>query len=110
MFEALHKGIERLGFQNIIKRDWQAGLVVTVKYPDDPNWSFSAIHDYCYKRGFTIYPGKINNTETFRLCALGAIDQSDIETFFEVFEAGLREMEVSLPVHYGLEEQTDERE
>lgn len=68
------------------------------------------IHDYCYKRGFTIYPGKINNTETFRLCALGAIDQSDIETFFEVFEAGLREMEVSLPVHYGLEEQTDERE
>ena len=110
VFEALHKGIERLGFQNIIKRDWQAGLVVTVKYPDDPNWSFSAIHDYCYKRGFTIYPGKINNTETFRLCALGAIDQSDIETFFEVFEAGLREMEVSLPVHYGLEEQTDERE
>lgn len=81
MFEALHKGIERLGFQDMIKRDWQAGLVVTVKYPDDPNWSFSAIHDYCYKRGFTIYPGKINNTETFRLCALGAIDQSDIETF-----------------------------
>lgn len=100
VFEALHTGLERLGFEDVIKREWQAGLVITVKYPSDPNWSFSAIHDYCYKRGFTIYPGKINNTETFRLCALGAIDKVDIEEFFKVFEDGLRGMGVTLPVIY----------
>lgn len=100
VYDALYSGLERLGFQNVIKKEWQAGLVVAVKYPDDPNWSFSAIHDFCYERGFTIYPGKINNTETFRLCALGAIDEADIEDFFEVFEEGLKQMGVSLPVHY----------
>ena len=84
----------------MIKKEWQAGLVAAVKYPDDPNWSFSAIHDFCYERGFTIYPGKINNTETFRLCALGAIDETDIEDFFEIFEEGLKQMGVSLPVYY----------
>lgn len=100
VYDALYRGLERLGFQNVIKKEWQAGLVVAVKYPDDSNWSFSAIHDFCYERGFTIYPGKINNTETFRLCALGAIDEADIEDFFEVFEEGLKQMGVSLPVHY----------
>ena len=87
-------------FQDVIKREWQAGLVITVKYPDDPNWSFSAIHDYCYERGFTIYPGKINNTETFRLCALGAVDEADIQEFFKVFQAGLESMKVAVPVFY----------
>lgn len=100
VYDALYSGLERLGFQNVIKKEWQAGLVAAVKYPDDPNWSFSAIHDFCYERSFTIYPGKINNTETFRLCALGAIDETDIEDFFEIFEEGLKQMGVSLPVYY----------
>ena len=96
----MHKGLAELGFHNVIKREWQTGLVITVKYPDDPNWSFSAIHDYCYERGFTIYPGKINNTETFRLCALGAIEEADIAGFFKVFRAGLESMKVTIPVLY----------
>lgn len=100
VFEAIHGGLERLGFRDVIKREQQAGLVVTVRYPDDENWDFERIHDYCYERGFTIYPGKINNTLTFRLCALGAIDEEDILRFFEVLEAGLRETGVSVPVVY----------
>ena len=47
--------------------------MVSAIYPDDPNWDFEKVHDYCYERGFTIYPGKISTTNTFRLCALGAI-------------------------------------
>lgn len=100
VFEALHKGLAELGFRDVIKREWQTGLVVTVRYPDDPNWSFSAIHDYCYERGFTIYPGKINNSETFRLCALGAIDEADIQEFFKVFQEGLEQMRIAVPVVY----------
>lgn len=100
VFEAIHRGVEKLGFRDVIKREWQAGLVVTIQYPDDKNWDFNMIHDYCYERGFTIYPGKINNTQTFRLCALGAIDEADIEAFFNVLEQGLREMNVSIPIKY----------
>jgi 2-aminoethylphosphonate-pyruvate transaminase len=63
--------------------------VVSVKYPDYPNWSFEKVHDYCYERGFTIYPGKISTTNTFRLCALGKIYPKDIEDFFVVFKEAL---------------------
>ena len=97
---AILDGVDRLGFRDVIKRDWQAGLVVSVRYPDDPAWDFEKIHDYCYERGFTIYPGKISDASTFRLCALGAIDKEDIEAFFAVFEEALKASGVSVPVKY----------
>ena len=100
VFEAIHAGLERLGFQDIIRREWQAGLVVSVKYPDDVNWDFEKVHDYCYERGFTIYPGKVSTQNTFRLCALGAITAKDIEDFFVVLEEALRACDIQIPVRY----------
>lgn len=94
VYEAIHRGLGELGFQTVIDRNIESGLVVSVKYPDNPNWSFERVHDYCYGRGFTIYPGKISTTNTFRLCALGAIDVKDIEDFFMVLREALD--------HYGI--------
>lgn len=100
VFEAIHAGLEKLGFQDIIKRELQAGLVVSVKYPDDENWDFEKVHDYCYERGFTIYPGKVSTQNTFRLCALGAITPKDIEDFFVVLEEALRAYHIQVPIRY----------
>ena len=100
VMNAIHKGEDNLGLKEILSRDVQSGLVSAVKYPDDPNWDFEKVHDYCYERGFTIYPGKIEKQGTFRLCALGAIDEADIVAFWEVFEAALKEYGVSVPIQY----------
>ena len=100
VFEAVHAGLDKPGFKDIIRRDLQAGLGVTVKYPDDENWSFEKVHDYCYKRGFTIYPGKTSAQNTFRLCALGAITKEDIEDFFIVLYEALKENNIQIPIHY----------
>lgn len=100
VFHAIHKGLEELGFHNIIRREWQAGLVVCVQYPKDKNWDFQKIHDYCYQKGFTIYPGKIDGMDTFRLCALGAIDEKDIFQFFKVLKEALERYKISIPVSY----------
>ena len=89
MYEAIRRGVARLGLETVIDPAIESGLVVSVKYPDDPHFSFERVHDYCYERGFTIYPGKISTTNTFRLCALGTIDVQDIEDFFVVFEKAL---------------------
>ena len=100
VFNAINEGLDKLGFKQVIKPEERAGLVSTAIYPDDPNWSFEKVHDYCYERGFTIYPGKISTTNTFRLCALGAIDKEDIEDFFVTFEKALKETGVQVPVVY----------
>lgn len=100
VFNAISDGLNELGFKQVIKPEWRTGLVAAAIYPDDPNWSFEKVHDYCYERGFTIYPGKISSTNTFRLCALGAIDESDIKDFFAVFKDALKEYGVQTPVVY----------
>ncbi len=100
VFSAINKGLDKLGFRQVIKPEHRAGLVSSAIYPDDPNWDFEKVHDYCYERGFTIYPGKISTANTFRLCALGAIDEDDITEFFKVFEAALKYLGISVPVKY----------
>ena len=100
VMNAIHKGLKDLGFRELIDLDKQAGLVASAIYPDDPNWDFEKVHDYCYERGYTIYPGKVTDTDTFRLCALGAIDEEDIVGFFEVLEQGLITNNIQIPVKY----------
>lgn len=100
VFEAINEGLNELGFRQVIKPEWRSGLVAAAIYPDDSNWNFEKIHDYCYERGFTIYPGKISNANTFRLCALGAIDEQDIRDFFVVFREALLQENIQIPVLY----------
>ena len=89
VYKAIHDGLEEIGFKTVIPREIESGLVVSVMYPEDQNWDFNKIHDYCQERGFTIYPGKISATNTFRLCSLGKIFPEDIKAFFNVFKEAL---------------------
>ena len=89
VIDAIHEGLARLGLKEVIPREMQSGLVVAVEYPS-ADFDFTRVHDYCYERGYTIYPGKMQTSSTFRLCALGAIDAPDIKGFFRVFEEALK--------------------
>ena len=100
VMNAIHDRLAALGFREAIRREIQVGLVASVIYPDDENWNFEKVHDYCYERGFTIYPGKITGANTFRLCALGAIDVSDIEDFFAVLKQALKANNIAIPLKY----------
>ena len=100
VFQAIRKGLVELGFRIYIQEGQESGLVAAALYPDDDRWDFEKVHDYCYERGFTIYPGKVENLGMFRLCALGAIDQEDIEAFWVVFREALKVCGVAVPVRY----------
>ncbi len=100
VFDAIRKEAAALGFREVIRPEWQAELVVALKYPDDVNWDFEKVHDYCYERGFTIYPGIIKGLDTFRLCSLGAIDTPDIDDFFVVFREALKYIGIENGVSY----------
>lgn len=100
VIDAIHEGLAQMGLREVIRRDIQSGLVASVQYPDDENWDFERVHDYCYERGFTIYPGKISTTNTFRLCALGTIDAPDIEAFFRVLREAFVANNIQIPAKY----------
>jgi 2-aminoethylphosphonate-pyruvate transaminase len=100
VIDAIHDGLADMGLREVIRRDIQSGLVASVLYPDDESWNFERVHDYCYEHGFTIYPGKISTTNTFRLCALGTIDKPDIEAFFVVLREAFAKYGIQIPARY----------
>lgn len=97
-WEAIHRGLEEIGLGYVIDKSLQGKLVVTVKAPEDDRFDFFKLHDYCYERGFTIYPGKMFGLKTFRLCNLGLITAADIDDFFVVAREAFREMGYTLPL------------
>jgi len=97
-WQSIHKGLEELGLESVIDKKIQGRLVVTVKAPEDDKFDFFKLHDYCYARGFTIYPGKMFRVKTFRLCNLGQITYKDIEGFFVVAKEAFKGMGYTIPI------------
>ena len=99
-WKVINEEMAKLGFKGILPEEKQTKLVVGLMYPNDPNFDFSKVHDYLFENGITIYPGKIADLETFRICNLGALKPEDIRDAFKVLEEALTKCGVSIPVKY----------
>jgi 2-aminoethylphosphonate-pyruvate transaminase len=97
-WEAIHKGLGEMGLGTVIEKEIQGHLVVTVRAPEDGKFDFFKLHDYCFERGFTIYPGKMFGLQTFRLCNLGIITEKDIQDFFVVAKEAFQQMGYNFPI------------
>lgn len=84
--DVLLKGLDRLGLKHLVSSENHSKLLTTVIEPDNPGYSFDKMHDFLYEKGFTIYPGKVSDLNTFRIANIGQIDYTDIEKFISVLE------------------------
>ncbi|PTM58941.1 2-aminoethylphosphonate aminotransferase [Desmospora activa] len=85
-WETLTKGIARLGFNHIVPEKHHSKLITAIREPDCSRYDFNRMHDYFYSRGYTVYPGKLEQLKTFRIANIGEIDHKDIEAFLSLFE------------------------
>lgn len=100
IWKELVQGAEKFGFKPLINKEFQSHLVLALLYPDDPTFTFETMHDLLYAKGFTIYPGKVSDFHTFRLCSLGAIYPEDIKAFWQAMKEILSEMKMTIPIQY----------
>lgn len=94
-WKTLTTGLRTLGFRFLLPEELQSKLLTTVLYPGNPNFRFDTLHDLLYEKGFTIYPGKIGHTNTFRIANIGAIHKSDIEDFLRALKRTLSQMGIT---------------
>ncbi|MEH7331960.1 2-aminoethylphosphonate--pyruvate transaminase [Neobacillus drentensis] len=85
-WEVLMKGIERLGLSHLVKKEHHSRIITAIVEPDNPSYRFEDMHDYFYYQGFTIYPGKIEGQNTFRVANIGEITCNDMEKFIYLLE------------------------
>lgn len=91
-WKTLIKGISRLGLTHMVPEKYHSKLITAIFEPSWKRYDFNEMHDYLYRRDFTIYPGKLNKFKTFRVANIGEITYKDIKAFLELLECYLKDI------------------
>jgi 2-aminoethylphosphonate-pyruvate transaminase len=88
-------GMEKLGFVSFLPRAIQAPIITTWHAPADPKYNFNVFYDKVRARGFTLYPGKLTEVETFRVGCIGAIDDAKMKEAVAAIASIVQEMGIT---------------
>ena len=79
----LTEGMADLGFQALLPPELQSPIITSFLYPD-PKFDFDVFYSRVKARGFVLYPGKISQTDTFRIGNIGEVYPDDIRRLLDV--------------------------
>lgn len=88
-WETLISGLDRLGLKYLVDKNNHSRIITSIVNPDVKGFDFDEMHDYFMEKGFTIYPGKLGEINTFRIANIGEIDYTDISNFLVHLETYL---------------------
>ncbi|MBR1402560.1 MAG: 2-aminoethylphosphonate--pyruvate transaminase [Treponema sp.] len=80
-WEILVKGLKDIGLKMLVKEEFQSHFITAILIPETPKYNFTELHDYARSFGFTIYPGKLGNIDTFRIANMGDIRPEEMTHF-----------------------------
>lgn len=80
-WEVLVKAVKKLGLKMLVKEEYQSHFITAILEPETPRYGFEALHDFASEHGFTIYPGKLGNINTFRIANIGDIQPEEMRRF-----------------------------
>lgn len=82
-WKILLDAVKKLGLQILVPEEAQSHLITAIIEPDSSQYSFETMHDLARKKGFTVYPGKLSDANTFRIANIGDIQPEDMQQFAE---------------------------
>ncbi|MCI6257901.1 MAG: 2-aminoethylphosphonate--pyruvate transaminase [Spirochaetia bacterium] len=80
-WKILVKALKEIGLKMLVAEENQSHFITAILIPETPEYSFTALHDYAKSFGFTIYPGKLGNIDTFRIANMGDIKPEEMTHF-----------------------------
>ena len=84
-------GLRALGFETLLPDSIQAPIIVTFRQPADRAYSFESFYAALQAHGFSIYPGKITNADSFRVGCIGHVRSTDMTRFVAAVETVIRD-------------------
>tara|TARA_B100000900_G_scaffold383593_1_gene371648 strand:- start:70 stop:1563 length:1494 start_codon:yes stop_codon:yes gene_type:complete len=71
--------LKEMNLKYLVNDDYHSKLITSVIIPENIN--FDDMHDYFYEKGYTIYPSKIEDLNSFRVANIGEINSNDMLKF-----------------------------
>ena len=84
--EILWECLDKLNLKILVPKEKSSMLLTSVIEPELVGYNFKDLHDFMYRRGFTIYPGKVSSYDTFRIANIGDIYPENMMKFTELLE------------------------
>lgn len=78
-WELLTNFLKQMNLKYLVEDKYHSKIITSIYIPDGID--FDDLHDFFYENGFTIYPGKVEEFNTFRIANIGQIDDKDIKEF-----------------------------
>ncbi|WP_020408529.1 2-aminoethylphosphonate--pyruvate transaminase [Hahella ganghwensis] len=94
--DQLVAGMRDMGFRTLLEDQWLSPIIVTFMSPEDPAFEFKHFYQELKHRGFVIYPGKLTQTESFRIGCIGQIDTPQINQLLTAIKDVLAVMNVDM--------------
>ncbi len=85
-WKILVKSLKEIGLKMLVKEENQSHFITAILIPETPNYSFEKMHDFARSFGFTIYPGKLGNIDTFRIANMGDIKPEEMKRFTKILK------------------------
>lgn len=80
-WRVLIDAVKELDLKMLVDPSLQSRLITAIMEPESEAYSFEEFHDRARDLGFTIYPGKLGNINTFRIANIGDIQPAEMERF-----------------------------
>lgn len=92
----LMEEMANLGIRPYLDPALQSPIITSFHFPDDPAFDFTKFYMGLSDQGMIIYPGKLTETECFRIGNIGRIFEHDIRQLALAIRRTLTDMGVSL--------------
>ena len=83
-WKTLTKFLKENNLKYLVDDRYHSKIITSIFIPDGID--FNDMHDFFYEKGFTIYPGKVADFNTFRVANIGEIDSKDMQEFLKLFK------------------------
>jgi 2-aminoethylphosphonate-pyruvate transaminase len=93
--EALVAGMKGYGFVPFLAEEVQAPIIVTFHAPAAAGYEFKKFYEAVKARGFILYPGKLTQSETFRVGCIGAIGPGEMREAVAAVAGAMRELGIA---------------
>jgi len=91
----LLEGMKDMGFEPHLRPEHQSHIITTFRYLPHPNFQFKEFYQRLSDKGFVIYPGKLSDSDCFRIGSIGHIFPEDVHALLSAVQESLEEMGIS---------------
>lgn len=82
-------GMRKLGFETLLDDAIQSPIITAFYSPKSPHYCFKQFYERLKAQGFVIYPGKVSQSDCFRIGNIGEVYQQDIAALLLAIEKAM---------------------